>query len=64
MPENPERQHRLRSKALARREVHGNVLDQWQYEVTLGGRIWYCPDPEKWIVRLTDASPAHPKLTE
>jgi hypothetical protein len=63
-PENPDRQHRLRGKALSTREVHGKVLDQWQYEVTSGGRIWYCPDPETRIVWLVDASPRHPKSTE
>jgi hypothetical protein len=63
-PENPGRQHRLRGKALGAREVHGKVLEQWQYEVTSGGRIWYCPDPETRTVWLVDASPAHPKATE
>ena len=42
----------------------GKVLDQWQYEVTSGGRIWYCPDPAARIVWITYASTAHPKATE
>ena len=62
-PENPARQHRLRGK-FGTRQVHGQLLDQWQYEVTAGGRIWYCPDPDKQIVWLTDCGPAHPKQTE
>ena len=62
-PENPGRQHRLRGE-LGTRVVSGKVLDQWQYEVTAGGRIWYCPDPERRIVWLVAASPAHPKRTE
>jgi hypothetical protein len=62
-PENPDRQHRLRG-ALSAREVRGKVLDQWQYEVTAGGRLWYCPDPDTRIVWLVDASPGHPKATE
>lgn len=62
-PENPGRQHRLRGE-LGTRVVSGTVLDQWQYEVTAGGRIWYCPDPERRIVWLVAASPAHPKRTE
>jgi hypothetical protein len=39
-------------------------LEQWQYEVTAGGRIWYCPDPQDKIVWIVVASTAHPKLTE
>lgn len=62
-PENPARQHRLRG-ALAVREVGGKVLDQWQYEVTAGGRIWYCPDPGRHLVWVVAASPAYPKATE
>lgn len=62
-PENPARQHRLRG-AYATREIGGTELDQWQYEVTAGGRVWYCPDPAKHVVWLTLATAAHPKQTE
>jgi hypothetical protein len=62
-PISPERQHRLRGR-LASREVGGHVLEQWQYEVTAGGRIWYCPDPRTRIVWVVAASTAHPKRTE
>jgi len=62
-PVNPARQHRL-SGPLARREVGGRHLDQRQYEVTAGGRIWYCPDPDRRIVWVVAASPSHPKQTE
>src|SRR5579884_3057443 len=62
-PENPARQHRLRGQ-LARREVGGRVFDQWQYEVTAGGRIWYCPDEARGIVWVVAAGPAHPRVTE
>lgn len=62
-PENPARQHRLRGQ-LAQRQVGGRLLDQWQYEVTAAGRIWYCPEPERRIVWVVAASPAHRKLTE
>ncbi len=62
-PRNPARQFRLRGH-LASRDVRGRVLAQWQYEVTAGGRIWYCPDAETRIVWITYASPAHPKDTE
>jgi hypothetical protein len=62
-PENPARQHRLRGR-LATRKIAGRVVGQWQYEVTAGGRIWYCPDDERRIVRVVAASPSHPKVTE
>jgi hypothetical protein len=48
---------------LGSRQVHGKVLEQWQYEVTGGGRIWYCPDPDDRVVWVTAASVAHPKQT-
>ncbi len=62
-PENPERQKRLKGE-LATREIKSRVLNQWQYEVTGSGRIWYCPDPELRIVWIVHASPRHPKATE
>ena len=62
-PENRARQHRLKG-TLGRRQVHGNTLDQWQYEVTAGGRTWYCPDPDKRVVWVVAASTGHPKVTE
>ncbi|WP_436493850.1 hypothetical protein [Actinokineospora sp. HUAS TT18] len=46
------------------RLVGGRELDQWQYEVTSAGRIWYCPDPDRDIVWIVAASTAHPKITE
>jgi hypothetical protein len=62
-PENRARQHRLKGQ-LARREVHGRTLDQWQYEVTAGGRIWYCPDPDRRIVWVVAATTGHPRATD
>ncbi|TVT17414.1 hypothetical protein FNH05_36060 [Amycolatopsis rhizosphaerae] len=62
-PENPARQHRLKG-SLGIREIGGRTLRQWQYEVTAGGRIWYCPDPERRIVWVILAAAAHPKNTE
>ena len=58
-----ERQHPLRGD-LGSREVNGRVLEQWQYEVTAGGRVWYCIDDERRTVWLTDAMVGHPKATE
>lgn len=58
-----ERQHPLRG-ALGSREVNGQTMEQWQYEVTAGGRLWYCIDDDRNIVWLTDAMVGHPKATE
>jgi hypothetical protein len=39
-------------------------MEQWQYEVTGAGRLWYCIDDEHRTVWLTDAVTGHPKVTE
>lgn len=39
-------------------------LEQWQYEVTAGGRIWYLVDPAKKTIWIRYASTKHPKVTE
>ncbi len=62
-PENPARQHRLRGP-FAKRAVGGRDLPQWQYEVTAGGRIWYCPDSVNRVVWVVFAGSGHPKETE
>jgi hypothetical protein len=62
-PENPARQHRLRGQ-LSQRQIGGRLYDQWQYEVTAAERIWYGPDPDRRIVWVVAACPAHPKVTE
>ena len=58
-----DRQHPLRGN-LGTRTVNGEAMEQWQYEVTSGGRLWYCIDDERRIVWLTDAMPGHPKVTD
>src|SRR5690606_28535881 len=55
-PRDPARQHRLRG-LLAEREIDGRRLPQWQYEVAGGGRVWYCPDGERRVVRLVAVAP-------
>jgi hypothetical protein len=57
------RQHRLKG-ALGSRVVNDLTMEQWQYEVTAGGRLWYCIDDGKRTVWLTAASPGHPKATD
>lgn len=60
---NPRRQGRLKG-SLATASVRGEVLEQWQYEITGGGRIWYGVDDNKRIVWITAATVGHPKATE
>ena len=57
------RQHPLRDK-LGHRIVGERELEQWQYEVTGAGRVWYWPDLIQRIVWMTDAFVGHPKATE
>jgi hypothetical protein len=58
-----ERHHRLKYD-LATGVHNGQVLEQWQYEVTGGGRIWYLINYETRTVWLTYARPGHPKATD
>lgn len=58
-----ERQHPLKG-SLGTRLVNGEVMEQWQYEVTGAGRIWYCIDDRRRTVWLTDATTGHPEATE
>jgi hypothetical protein len=58
-----ERQHPLKG-SLGTRSISGKPMEQWQYEVTAGGRLWYCIDDPRRTVWLTDAMPGHPKATE
>jgi hypothetical protein len=60
---NPGRQHPLKGE-LGTREVKGARLEQWQYEITGAGRVWYCIDDEHQRVLLTLAATGHPKATE
>ncbi len=58
-----ERQHPLKG-SLGTRVVNGTPMEQWQYEVTGAGRLWYCIDDEQRTVWLTEATVGHPKATE
>jgi len=57
------RQHPLKG-SLGERTVNGIAMRQWQYEVTAGGRLWYCIDESEKTIWLTDAHVGHPKQTE
>jgi hypothetical protein len=39
-------------------------LEQWQYEVTGGGRIWYLVDEAQQTVWIRYAGTGHPKATD
>ena len=57
------RQHPLKG-VLATRLINGAPMEQWQYEVTGAGRIWYCIDDARRIVWLMHVATGHPKETE
>jgi hypothetical protein len=42
----------------------GSELEQWEYEITSGGRVRYLVSLETSTVILVYASPRHPKVTE
>ncbi|HXS63045.1 MAG TPA: hypothetical protein VN767_09225 [Streptosporangiaceae bacterium] len=60
---NPDRQHRLRGDLACQRH-NGKNLEQWEYEVTSGGRVRYLIDDQSRTVWLVYASPRHPKDTD
>lgn len=62
-PQRDSRQHPLKG-SLGSRAVNGVEMEQWQYEVTAGGRVWYCIDDDRRTVWMTAASVGHPKATE
>jgi hypothetical protein len=60
---NPARQHRLKGQ-LATIRVKGAELEQWQYEVTGAGRIWYAIDDQAATLWITQAGTGHPRQTD
>ncbi len=57
------RVHQLKGE-LATRDLKGARLEQWQYEVTGAGRVWYCVDDANRRVLLTLAKTGHPAATD
>lgn len=55
-----DRQHRLRGD-LATHQHNGRDMEQWEYEVTSGGRVRYAIDDGNRTVWLIYASRATPK---
>ena len=62
-PPEDSRHHRLRYD-LATRKVGAQELEQWQIEVTGGGRVWYVIDDGAHVVLLTLAGTGHPKAAD
>lgn len=60
---DPSRQHRLKA-SLSTARVKGTELEQWQYEVTAGGRIWYAIEDVTAILWVTYAGTGHPRRTD
>ncbi len=63
LPVPTNRHHRLKG-SLSSASHRGVDMEQWQYEVTGAGRIWYLVDAVNHTLWLRHASPAHPKATE
>jgi hypothetical protein len=57
------RHHPLKG-ALSTGAYRGQVLPQWQIEVTSGGRIWYLVDADARRVFVMYAATRHPKVTD
>jgi len=57
------RHHRLKG-SLASASHGGTDMEQWQIEVTSGGRIWYLVDPAKRTLWIRLAATGHPGQTD
>ncbi|GAA3133465.1 hypothetical protein GCM10020255_007920 [Rhodococcus baikonurensis] len=42
----------------------GTTMEQWQYEVTAGGRLWYLVDIARRTLWIKAAGTGHPKPTD
>ena len=60
---NASRQHRLKGTHASVR-VGADWVEQWQYEITASGRIWYGIGDDTRTVWITRAGTGHPKSTE
>ncbi|MEU1780932.1 hypothetical protein ABZ545_15755 [Streptomyces abikoensis] len=62
-PAETPRHHRLKG-SLAHGTHRGQTCEQWQIEVTGGGRIWYLVDSNRNTCWVTYAGTAHPRATD
>jgi hypothetical protein len=60
---NPDRHHRLKGE-LGSKPHAGKALEQWQYEVTGAGRVWFLIDDAKHRVWLVEVTLGHPSKTD
>lgn len=61
-PSATARHHRLKGDLAS--AIHGGrSMEQWQYEITSGGRIWYLVDAGRRTLWFKLASTSHPRLT-
>jgi hypothetical protein len=60
---NPARHHRLKGE-LATVTRGGRRLEQWQHEISGGGRIWFLIDDASKTVWVNIVSPGHPSKTD
>jgi len=61
--DNRDRQGPLKGD-LGRATVNGEVLEQWQYEIAGGGRVWYAVQDNDRVVWITKAAARHPNETK
>ena len=57
------RHHRLKGK-LATRIVDGETCEQWQHEISGGGRVWFAIRDSNRTVYVLMVSPGHPSKTD
>ena len=62
-PTPTSRHHQLKGR-LATAIHRGTDMEQWHYEVTGAGRIWYLVDTANRTLWLRHAGPGHPKVTD
>ncbi|QXQ13600.1 hypothetical protein KV203_17595 [Skermania piniformis] len=62
-PGRPSRHHPLEG-SLATATHGGKPMEQWQYEITAAGRIWYLVDVDRRTLWLKAASTGHPRATD
>jgi hypothetical protein len=44
--------------------IEAREREQWQFEVTGAGRVWFAVDDDQRIVWITQAGTGHPKKTD
>lgn len=61
--ENRDKQGRLKGQ-LSEVPIDGNDMEQWQYELAGGARVWYAIDDAEQTVWITKATARHPNETK